>query len=179
MCVGREWFKCSTHIYTSLCSCACVCMCFINICVYTHTHIVCWMPQATTWISSGIWKHKRIEIVIGVLVHIQFLSFQFIWSQLYWWVDGIPFPTEIRCVSTLKRWANCFALLCCSQRQVFNCQPFRLTLGCENLDKSLFVIAFLQAKWCFHLQLCNRMSRLAAVGRGGAGKGCLWTKHSW
>lgn len=28
----------------------------------------------------------------------------------------------------------------------FNCQPHRLTLGPEILDKSLFIIAFLQAK---------------------------------
>lgn len=54
-----------------------------------------------------------------------------------------------------ERMGDCSALICCPQMPFFNCQPHRLTLGPEILDKSLFTVAFLQAKWCFHLHLCN------------------------
>lgn len=151
-----------------MCVYVCVLYIYIYTFVYTYAYIVVSrvLQATTTWTSSGIRKHKHVEMVIRILVRINFFHSSFLFEiSCISGLMGNLFPTEIRHAGTLKRWVDSLALLCCSPMQFFNRQPYRLTLWSENLDKSLFVIAFLQAKWLFHLHLCNCISQLAAGGR--------------
>lgn len=63
-------------------------------------------------------------------------------------------PQKWEVCKYIKRCVNCSLGFVVPRCEAFlNCEPYKLTLGSENPDKSLFIIASLQAKWCSPVQL--------------------------